>query len=118
MRVLKFLVDANLGVAIVDAIRQRGHDVVFVGDLDWSMPDDEILAIAQREERIILTLDTDFGELIYQSRQPHAGVLLLRMPGSRADERIRVVVEILTVYGARLANHFAVYRAGRLRIRG
>jgi predicted nuclease of predicted toxin-antitoxin system len=115
---LKFLVDANLGVAIVDAIRQTGHDVVFVGDLDWSMPDDRILAIAKREERIILTMDTDFGELIYQSRQPHAGVLLLRMPGSGADEKVRAVVEILTRYGDRLANHFVVYRAGRLRIRG
>jgi len=118
MSPLRFLVDANIGIAVVNALRQWGHDVVFVGDLDWAMPDDEILAIAQREERIILTLDTDFGDLIYQSRQPHVGVLLLRMPGSSAHDKIRAVEEIVTRYGARLPNRFAVYRAGRLRIRG
>lgn len=117
MSSLRFLVDANLGVAVVEALRQGGHDVAFVGELDWSMPDDEILGIARREERIILTMDTDFGELIYHSRQPHAGVLLLRMSGSSAD-KVRAVEEIVTRYGGRLPNCFAVYRAGRLRIRG
>ena len=62
-------------------------------------------------------MDTDLGELIYSSRQPRAGVLLLRMPGADREEKIQVVQEIAGRHGDQLSNHFCVYRQGRLRIR-
>jgi predicted nuclease of predicted toxin-antitoxin system len=76
-----------------------------------------MLFLAHNEERIILTMDTDFGELVYHSQQPHAGVLLLRMPGANRDEKVQVVQQIASRYGDQLPNHFCVYRQGRLRIR-
>jgi predicted nuclease of predicted toxin-antitoxin system len=76
-----------------------------------------MLFLAHNEERIILTMGTDFGELVYHSQQPHAGVLLLRMPGANRDEKVQVVQQIASRYGDQLPNHFCVYRQGRLRIR-
>ncbi len=56
---LRFLIDANAGLAIATALRDAGHDVLFVGDLDWRMPDVDVLSLAHREQRIVLTGDAE-----------------------------------------------------------
>ena len=117
MSSLRLLIDVNVGLAVAHSLQRDGHDVTFAGDVDWRMPDADMLSLAHDEQRIILTMDTDFGELVYHSRRPHAGVLLLRMPGANREEKIRVVQEIVDRYGEQLPNHFCVYRKGRLRIR-
>ena len=111
------LVDVSTGQAVADAIRGLGHDTLFVRDRDPSMPDADILAWAVAEQRLVVTMDKDFGELIYRSGQPHAGVLLLRLEAARTAEKVRVVTEILTNHGWALPGHFSVYQDGRLRIR-
>jgi predicted nuclease of predicted toxin-antitoxin system len=78
----------------------------------------DILRLAVQRQRIIITLDSDFGELVYHSGEPHTGVLLLRMPGAEVAEKVRVVKEILDRYGSHLPLRFSVFRNGRLRIRG
>jgi len=117
MSSLRFLVDVNVGIAVTNSLRDSGYDAVFAGDLDWCMPDIAMLSLARQEQRIILTLDTDFGELVHHAQQPHAGVLLLRMPGAIRYEKIEIVQEIINRYGDQLPGHFCVYRQGRLRIR-
>ena len=117
MSSLRFLVDVNVGLAVADSLRDSGHDVDFVGDLDSCMPDLDILSLAHGDQRIILTMDTDFGELVHRSQQPHAGVLLLRMPGADRNQKIRIVQEIVSRYADQLPGQFCVYRQGRLRIR-
>lgn len=117
MSALRFLVDVNVGLAVAKSLQEGGHDVIFVGDLDWRMPDPDVLALAASEQRIIVTMDADFGDLIYLSRQPHAGVLFLRMPGADRRQKVLVVQEIVERYGDQLPMHFCVYQQGRLRIR-
>jgi predicted nuclease of predicted toxin-antitoxin system len=117
MNSLRFLVDVNIGLAVTNSLRKSGYDVTFAGDVDWSMPDLQLLSLAQREERIIITMDTDFGELVYHSGQPHAGVLLLRAPGATRDEKVQIVQEIIDRYGEQIPKHFCVYREGKLRVR-
>ncbi len=81
------------------------------------MPDSAILAMALEEQRLVITMDKDFGEMIFQSRRLHSGVLLLRMAGARSADKIRVLDEILNHYGDDLAGNFTVYQNGQLRIR-
>lgn len=79
---MKFLVDANSNsdARIVAHLRAAGHDVTRVGtDYPADLPDTEILARAQHERRILITDDRDFGELVFRLRQPHAGVIYLRL---------------------------------------
>ncbi|GAI31142.1 unnamed protein product [marine sediment metagenome] len=73
------------------------------------MPDLNILALAVREQRLVVTMDKDFGELVYRSREPHAGVLLLRLEEARSDEKVAVVEEIFGKYEKQLLGSFAVY---------
>lgn len=114
---MKVLVDVSAGQTVADTIRALGHDVSFVRDRDPTMPDADILAWAVAEGRLVVTMDKDFGELVYRSGQTHAGVLLLRMEAARLAEKVRVVTDIFTAHEADLPGHFSVYQAGRLRIR-
>jgi predicted nuclease of predicted toxin-antitoxin system len=114
---LRFLIDVNVGTAVVDSLRTSDHDVVFAGDLDRCMSDTDILTLAHSEQRIVVTLDNDFGELAYRAGQSHSGVLLLRMPGARRQAKVEVVQEIVSRYGHLLSGNFCVYKQGKLRIR-
>jgi predicted nuclease of predicted toxin-antitoxin system len=49
--------------------------------------DADVLAAAQRDQRLVVTFDTDFGELAFRSRLPAAcGIVLLRLTGSSPEE--------------------------------
>jgi len=87
MRSLRFLVDVNAGLAIALALRDAGHDVLFAGDLDWRMPDADMLSLAHREQRIVLTMDTDFGEMVYGSGLPTRGSCCSACPELTASKR-------------------------------
>jgi predicted nuclease of predicted toxin-antitoxin system len=117
MTVLKVLVDVGVGKAVEDWFRQCGHDTQAVRDRDPSMDDATILQWAAAEQRIVISMGKDFGELVHHSGMPHAGVLLLRLEDAVSAEKVRVIDEIVTTYGDQLAGNFAVYQNGILRIR-
>lgn len=102
---------------MANAVRALGHDTVCVRGQDTTMPDADILAWAAAEQRLVVTMDKDFGELVCRSGLPHAGVLLLRLEAARTAEKVRVVTDIFTSHGDELPGHFSVYQDGRLRIR-
>ena len=96
---MRFLVDASSDARIVAHLRPLGHDVTRVGtDYPRSLTDQEILAIAHREQRILITDDRDFGDLVYRLRLPHAGVIYFRLETTR----LAVLVERLDTV---LADH-------------
>ena len=66
---------------------------------------------------MVVTMDKDFGELVYHSARAHAGVLLLRMEAATGEEKRRVVVDIVERYAGAIAGKFAVYQRGKVRIR-
>jgi predicted nuclease of predicted toxin-antitoxin system len=81
------------------------------------MADNEVLQLCMREQRILLTADRDFGELVFVHRQPHAGVIYLRL-GDYVE--LAVKVERLDYVLARHAadlDQFLVVTRDRVRIR-
>ena len=62
---MKLLVDVGVGKAVEGWLRGEGHDVLAVRDLDPRMPDEEILKSAVQGQRLVITMDKDFGELVY-----------------------------------------------------
>jgi len=114
---LKFLVDVGVSKKSENWLKNQGYNVKCVRDLDPRMPDIELLKIAASERRIIITMDKDFGELVYHSRFPHAGVLLLRLEDAKSEEKVRVIKNILKDYSDKILNKFCVYQEGKLRIR-
>ena len=76
---LRLLANENIPLASVRELLKAGHDVVSVAELAPGIPDEEVLRIARQENRIIVTFDRDYGELIFRRRlRAPAGILYLR----------------------------------------
>lgn len=98
------------------AVRGGGHDVVSAADWVENPSDEDILARAANEGRVLVTLDKDFGELAVVRRLPHAGIL--RLVGFRVSDQGPKIVEILDGYGSDLADGAIVtVEPGRVRVR-
>jgi predicted nuclease of predicted toxin-antitoxin system len=81
------------------------------------MPDLEILNLSNREEALIITMDKDFGELVYKQFSFHHGILLLRLEDAVAEEKLSVIQNIFLSNFSKIRNNFCVYQNGKLRIR-
>jgi predicted nuclease of predicted toxin-antitoxin system len=75
---MRFLVDECCDAGVVDALRGDGHNVLYATKSLRGATDDELLTCAVSEERILLTEDKDFGELVYRLRRTAHGIVLLR----------------------------------------
>ncbi|MDZ4786762.1 MAG: DUF5615 family PIN-like protein [bacterium] len=62
---MKLLVNENIPKASVHDLRRRGHDVVSVAEVAPAISDRQVLKMAETEGRIIITFDSDYGELVY-----------------------------------------------------
>lgn len=114
---LKFLVDVGVSKKAEQWLQKQGYDTKNVRDINPRMLDKEILKLAVSEKRMVITMDKDFGELVYNSKLPHGGVLLLRLEEARADEKVEIIEKILEKYSDKLFNNFCVFKDGRLRVR-
>jgi predicted nuclease of predicted toxin-antitoxin system len=63
---MRILVDENIPKGVSDWLRSTGHDVLVAAELRAGTPDIDWLAVADREQRCILTSDKDFGELVFR----------------------------------------------------
>ncbi|TVQ33085.1 MAG: toxin-antitoxin system, toxin component, PIN family protein [Phycisphaeraceae bacterium] len=113
---MKLLVDSCVWGGVRENLSQHDHDVVWVGDWDRDPGDDALLKIAHEQQRVLITLDKDFGELVVVRQRPHAGVL--RIVGLGARRQGAAVIEALEKHGALLqAGGVVTVEPGRIRVR-
>jgi len=74
---VRFLADESCDFAVVRSLRNAGFDVVAVAEVAPRALDEAVIELAVREDRIVLTEDKDFGQLVYGSGRPSSGVILL-----------------------------------------
>ena len=117
---MKFLLDENADRRLAPFLRGLGHDVTVISqDYPVSLFDTEVLDIAFREKRILITNDRgDFGELIFRQLLPHCGIILLRLKLEDANlalkkERLQYVLNEHTDQ----LQHFLVVTPTKIRIR-
>ena len=106
---MRFLLDESADGRLRSLLIDRGHDVETIARHHRiGISDEEVLAIAQRENRILITKDLDFGHLVFWHRLPHAGVILFRL---RTDD-VTVLHErmnlLLDQYSDRIASFIVV----------
>jgi predicted nuclease of predicted toxin-antitoxin system len=114
---MKFLADEGIDRSIVDCLRRQGYDVFYVIEETRSLDDDILLDIAAEENRILITRDKDFGELVFRLQKAHAGVILIRLEGYTTMERADMVCRLVKHYIDQLPNSFSVIQKGVIRIR-
>jgi len=117
---VRFLVDHNLSPVVAQHLRDAGHDAVHTGDVDLATAEDiEILLVARKEARVIISADTDFGTLLASQRTDDPSLLLIRLRSPRrAVELADLLLANLDTVAADLASGaIVVVEDERLRIR-
>ncbi len=113
---MRLLLDTCVWGGAKKELVAAGHDVVWCGDWERDPGDLEILAIAKREQRILITLDKDFGELAIVRGLPHGGIL--RLVNFSARRQASVTLLVLALHGEELERGAIITaEPGRMRIR-
>jgi predicted nuclease of predicted toxin-antitoxin system len=113
---VKILLDTCVwGKAAIELVA-AGHDVVWAGDWTTDPGDEQILAQAKSESRVLVTLDKDFGELAIVRGLLHCGIV--RLVGIAARHQAAACLHVLKAHGDELQRGAVVTaEPGRLRIR-
>jgi predicted nuclease of predicted toxin-antitoxin system len=115
---MRFLADENIPLTSIRELRQAGYDVAAVIEDSPGASDQQVLARARHESRIVLTFDRDYGELIYRKQMPAPlGVLYFRFAPSSPDEPAKYLLNLLAAGTISLARKFTVARRDRIRQR-
>jgi predicted nuclease of predicted toxin-antitoxin system len=93
---VKLLLDSCVWGGTATRLRAAGHDVVWSGDWPADPGDEEILALAFAEGRVLVTLDKDFGELAIGRGLPNAGIL--RLVGLSAPQQAEVTLRVIATW--------------------
>ncbi|MDE2734376.1 MAG: DUF5615 family PIN-like protein [Gemmatimonadota bacterium] len=114
---MNLLADESVDKPIVDRLRQDGHTVLYIAELDPSIDDDAVLHRANQNSALLITADKDFGELVFRLGQIHAGVVLFRLAGLSPEMKAGIVSAAFIHRGHELPSAFSVISPGMVRIR-
>lgn len=112
---LKFLADANVERDVVGVIAALGYDIVWVPGSPLPLDDASLLELAEKEGRILITNDKDFGELVFRQKLVSRGIILLRMKGATGAQKAEAIRKLLKAYGSKLSGYFTVVTTKKCR---
>lgn len=115
---MNFLVDESCAGPVIRALREAGHDVVAIAEVEKGAADERVLERTVKEKRILITEDRDFGELVYARGRSSAGIILVRFHIRARRAKPATVIEAVAKLGSRLQDAFTVVEPGRVRISG
>ncbi len=94
---MKLLANENIPIASVRYLQNKGYNIRAIGVDNPSVKDNEVMTMAIAENRIILTFDRDYGELIFKhNHRPEAGVIYLRLNEYGSDEPGKIIDRLLS----------------------
>lgn len=113
---MRLLANENFPGDAVEALRQRGHDVLWIRTEAPASTDTHILERAQAEARLVVTFDKDFGELAFRSRLPaSSGIILFRISAPSSAHVAKVAVAAIESRSD-WEGHFAAIEDDRIRM--
>ncbi len=116
---MRFLVDESLSASVAALLADAGHDAIHVGDLQLlGATDAQVLGAAAQRERVLVSADTDFGELLALGRHPGPSVIIFRRAPHRPEQQCPLLLAYLPdVEDSLLAGAVVIVTRERVRIR-
>src|SRR5882672_1777252 len=103
---MKLTIDECLGPMVARRLRIQGYDVISIFESARGSVDVDILAWATRDDRVLVTADKGFGDLVFRDRHAHRGVILLRLDEETPENFIRVLSDLLQNHADEIDHHF------------
>ncbi len=83
---MKFLADMGISPGAVKFLKERGFDAIHLHEQNLDrLEDPDILEKARDENRVLLTHDLDFGELLAASQKRLPSVIIFRLRNMRPE---------------------------------
>jgi len=114
---VNFLADECCDALLVAGLRSDGHDVLYIKEIAPGSDDQAVLAMAAGQQRILLTEDKDFGELVVRLKLPAYAIVLLRINPVDSARKLARLREVGANDATRLPNAFVVVDEGKTRFR-
>jgi predicted nuclease of predicted toxin-antitoxin system len=115
---VKFLADENFPLPSVRILSAAGHDIVAVVQDSPGVAHEVVLERAVREDRVLLTFDRDYGNLLYQrGLPPPAGIAYFRFVPSSLEEPAEYLLALLEHSELSLLGRLTVAERERVRQR-
>jgi predicted nuclease of predicted toxin-antitoxin system len=114
---MNFVADEGVDQQIVIALRENGHDVLYIAELASGINDNMVLQFTNEQNRILMTRDKDFGELVYRDKKVHSGIILNRLYELNSAKKAELVAKTIEEFGEELIGSFTVIQPGKIRIR-
>lgn len=114
---MQFLADENVSRHVVERLRVDGLDVVSIGTTKSGASDKDILSTADGENRILITEDRDFGEVVVRQRLRVCGMILLELDRLSNFAEAELVAATISTHANKLAGNLLVIEPGRVRFR-
>jgi predicted nuclease of predicted toxin-antitoxin system len=75
---VNLLADESIDRQIVERLRQDGHRVPFVEEMEPGIADDAVLSRANQDGAMLSTVDKDFGDRKYSKELPNNFAVVMR----------------------------------------
>ena len=112
---LKFLVDECTGILVSQKLKELNYDSVSFIECMKGAEDEEILRLAVKELRVIITNDKDFGRLAGFFKPP--GIILLRLKDESIVNKVRIVSFVVSSYGDAILGNILIVSEKKIRTR-
>lgn len=103
---IKFLIDESIEYGIVLFLRNQGFDTSSISEENPSISDPEVLNLAQKQKRVLITNDKGFSRLVFKEKQKSQGVILIRLPYATTSEKIIRLEQLIKAKTKNLAKYF------------
>jgi predicted nuclease of predicted toxin-antitoxin system len=114
---LRWLVDECVSARLVNRLREAGHNVVYVLEVASGADDREITLLANRDGRLLLTDDKDFGELVIRQKLAVPGLVLMRLESDDFRHAWKRLNAAIGKFGNDLFGRYTVIEPARFRSR-
>ncbi len=112
-----YIADECFSGRVLRALRDAGFDVTRSAEINPSAKDVEVLALAYLQDRILLTEDTDFGDLVVRFGLRTHGVVRLELNALSRQARAQRAVQALTQLGEGAWGAIVSVEPSRTRVR-
>ena len=114
---MRWLIDECVDADLVVLLRESEHDVIYMSDVAPHTTDTQVMNRADRENRLLLTEDKDFGDLVFRQARPVPGIVLLRIDTSRRLRKGPRLLAAIDRFGDTLFGRYTVVEDARFRSR-
>ncbi len=114
---MRILADEYCPRSVVEAMCGAGLDVHYAAESDVSSNDKDLLAIAIAEDRVIVTEDFDFGDLVFRDGMQAPGIVIVFLPAQTPEERAGRLLRTLQTPDLTFAGKLTIIGSRRIRKR-